>query len=56
MTPNSYHQITTDIEKQWAVKALHHAETYIKLLKAVEPAKLKLTRYYDLPSRTLIPS
>ncbi|KAJ3036563.1 polysaccharide biosynthesis domain containing protein 1 [Rhizophlyctis rosea] len=33
-----------DIEKQWAVKALHHAETYIKLLKAVDPSKLKLTR------------
>ncbi|KAJ3033245.1 polysaccharide biosynthesis domain containing protein 1 [Rhizophlyctis rosea] len=36
-----------DIEKQWAVKAMHHAETYVKLLHAVEPSKLKLTKVDD---------
>ncbi|TPX41679.1 hypothetical protein SeMB42_g05468 [Synchytrium endobioticum] len=36
-----------DIEKQWAVKAMHQAETYFKLLTAVDPLKLKLTRVDD---------
>lgn len=38
-----------DIEKQWAVKATTHAETYIKLLTAFpDPSQLKLTRYDDM--------
>lgn len=36
-----------DIEKQWAVKAMHQAETYFKLLQAVDPRKVKLTRLDD---------
>ncbi|KAI8918726.1 putative polysaccharide biosynthesis protein [Entophlyctis helioformis] len=32
-----------DIEKQWAVKSFHHAETYFKLVNAVPPRQLKLT-------------
>jgi hypothetical protein len=34
-----------DIEKQWAVKAYEHAETYFKLLQEIDPKTLKLTRY-----------
>ena len=33
-----------DIEKQWAVKAFEHAETYFKLLQKIPPRTLKLTR------------
>ncbi|KAG0006959.1 hypothetical protein BGZ65_001165 [Modicella reniformis] len=33
-----------DIERQWAVKAMHHAETYFSLLGAIDGSKLKLTR------------
>jgi hypothetical protein len=33
------------IEKQWAVKAMHHAETYFSLLEAMDGSKLKLTKY-----------
>ena len=33
-----------DIEKQWAVKAYEHAETYFKLLQQIPPKTLKLTR------------
>ncbi|CAO3628049.1 unnamed protein product [Mucor hiemalis] len=36
-----------DIEKQWAVKAMHHAETYFKLISAIDPKKLKLTKIDD---------
>jgi hypothetical protein len=36
-----------DIEKQWAVKAMHQAETYFKLLQAVDTNKIKLTRLDD---------
>jgi hypothetical protein len=36
-----------DIEKQWAVKAMHQAETYIKLIQAVDTKKIKLTRLDD---------
>ncbi|KAJ3109849.1 hypothetical protein HDU97_000079 [Phlyctochytrium planicorne] len=36
-----------DIERQWAVKALHHAETYFKLLTAVGPSKMRLTKMDD---------
>ncbi|KAJ3299989.1 hypothetical protein HK104_005482 [Borealophlyctis nickersoniae] len=38
---------STDIEKQWAVKALHHAETYWKLISAFDPRKLRLTKLDD---------
>ena len=34
-----------DIEKQWAVKALMHAECYMKLLSSMGPAAIKLTPY-----------
>ena len=34
-----------DIEKQWAVKSLHHAETYENLIKQVRGSTLKLTKY-----------
>ena len=34
-----------DIEKQWAVKALHHAETYFSLISKIDPSRLKLTPY-----------
>eukprot|EP00842_Homolaphlyctis_polyrhiza_P001280 jgi/Hompol1/2152/HPOL_002050-RA len=36
-----------DIEKQWAVKSFHHAETYFKLLTSVPPNRLKLTPIDD---------
>ena len=36
-----------DIEKQWAVKALHQAETYFKLISSIDPSKVKLTRLDD---------
>ncbi|KXS19754.1 DUF757-domain-containing protein [Gonapodya prolifera JEL478] len=36
-----------EIEKQWAVKAVHHAETYMKLLKALPPRKMKFTPIDD---------
>ncbi|KAI8915911.1 putative polysaccharide biosynthesis protein [Gorgonomyces haynaldii] len=32
-----------DIEKQWAVKAFHHAETFFNILKKIPGSKLKLT-------------
>lgn len=36
-----------EIEKQWAVKAMHHAETYFNLLTKVDGAKLRLTKIDD---------
>ena len=36
-----------EIEKQWAVKAMHHAETYFSLLTKVDGAKLRLTKIDD---------
>jgi hypothetical protein len=36
-----------EIEKQWAVKALEHAETYYKLICEVQPSTLRLTRVDD---------
>ncbi|KAF9296138.1 putative polysaccharide biosynthesis protein [Linnemannia elongata] len=36
-----------EIEKQWAVKAMHHAETYFSLLQAMDGSKLKLTKIDD---------
>ncbi|KAL0081564.1 putative polysaccharide biosynthesis protein [Phycomyces blakesleeanus] len=36
-----------DIEKQWAVKAMHHAETYFKLISAMDCSKLRLTSIDD---------
>ncbi|KAI9208059.1 putative polysaccharide biosynthesis protein [Polychytrium aggregatum] len=36
-----------DIEKQWAVKAFHHAETFFKLISAVDASRLRLTKIDD---------
>lgn len=36
-----------DIEKQFAVKAVHQAETYWNLLRAIPGSKLKLTKFDD---------
>ncbi|KAH8548175.1 putative polysaccharide biosynthesis protein [Umbelopsis sp. PMI_123] len=36
-----------DIEKQWAVKAMHHAETYFKLISSIDASKLRLTGIDD---------
>ncbi|ORX72261.1 DUF757-domain-containing protein [Linderina pennispora] len=36
-----------EMEMQWAVKAMHHAETYMKLLQAVGGKNLKLTPIDD---------
>ncbi|CAG8459897.1 8939_t:CDS:2, partial [Acaulospora morrowiae] len=32
-----------EIEKQWAVKAMHHAEIYFRLITTVDNEKLRLT-------------
>ncbi|KAJ1847932.1 hypothetical protein LPJ70_001286, partial [Coemansia sp. RSA 2708] len=36
-----------EMEMQWAVKAMHHAETYMKLLKSVGPTKFRLCPIQD---------
>ncbi|KAJ2830889.1 hypothetical protein GGI24_001795 [Coemansia furcata] len=36
-----------EMEMQWAVKAMHHAETYMKLIKAIDGKDLKLTPIDD---------
>ncbi|KAJ1952056.1 hypothetical protein GGI12_006342 [Dipsacomyces acuminosporus] len=36
-----------EMEMQWAVKAMHHAETYMKLLKSVGGKNFKLTAIDD---------
>ncbi|KAI8054462.1 putative polysaccharide biosynthesis protein [Syncephalis plumigaleata] len=36
-----------EIEKQWAVKAMHHAETYMNLLQVMDGANLRLTNIDD---------
>ena len=36
-----------DIEKQFAVKAVHHMATYWNLLESIPPSKLKLTKQDD---------
>ncbi|KAJ2741997.1 hypothetical protein GGI20_004794 [Coemansia sp. BCRC 34301] len=36
-----------EMEMQWAVKAMHHAETYMKLLKAIGGKDFKLTPVDD---------
>ncbi|RIB17650.1 hypothetical protein C2G38_1968392 [Gigaspora rosea] len=36
-----------EIEKQWAVKAMHHAETYFKLISSVDGKSLRLTSIDD---------
>ncbi|KAJ1913445.1 hypothetical protein H4219_005220 [Mycoemilia scoparia] len=36
-----------EIEKQWAVVAMHHAETYYKILQAMDGKNLKLTKIDD---------
>ena len=41
---NPGHWFDADIEKQWAVKSFHHAETYFKLISSIPPRKIKLTK------------
>ncbi|KAI8987336.1 putative polysaccharide biosynthesis protein [Mycotypha africana] len=36
-----------DIEKQWAVKAMHHAETYFNLISKIDARQLRLTNIDD---------
>jgi hypothetical protein len=36
-----------EIEKQWAVKAMHHAETYFKLISSIDVSTLPLTKLDD---------
>jgi len=36
-----------DIERQFAVKAMHHAETYFKLISSIDAQKLRLTKIDD---------
>ncbi|KAI9137873.1 UPF0368 protein Cxorf26-like protein [Paraphysoderma sedebokerense] len=36
-----------EMEKQWAVKALHQAETYYKLITSLDPSRLRLTKIDD---------
>jgi hypothetical protein len=43
-----------DIEKQFAVKAVHQAETYWNLLRAIPGSKLKLTKFDDQIYQELI--
>ncbi|KAI8804660.1 putative polysaccharide biosynthesis protein [Cladochytrium replicatum] len=42
-----------DIEKQWAVKAFHHAETYFNLITNIDGKTLKLTKIDDELYRTV---
>lgn len=34
----------SEIEKQWSVKAMQHAEVYFKLINQTNPSNLRLTR------------
>lgn len=43
-----------DIEKQFAVKAVHQMETYWKLLHLIKGSKLTLTKYDDEIYNTLL--
>ncbi|KAJ3408759.1 hypothetical protein HDV05_004768 [Chytridiales sp. JEL 0842] len=36
-----------DVEKIWAVKAMHHADTYFKLITAMEGSTIRLTKIDD---------
>ncbi|KAJ3385180.1 hypothetical protein HDU84_002419 [Entophlyctis sp. JEL0112] len=36
-----------DVEKIWSVKALHHAETFFKLISSIDASKLRLTKIDD---------
>ncbi|KAJ1913326.1 hypothetical protein IWQ60_009260 [Tieghemiomyces parasiticus] len=36
-----------EIEQQWAVKAMHHAETYYSLLEKYDCTKMRLTKIDD---------
>ncbi|KLO07823.1 DUF757-domain-containing protein [Schizopora paradoxa] len=40
-------QNAVEIEKQFAVKAVEHAQVYWNLLEKIEPKKLRLTKYDD---------
>ncbi|XP_065649309.1 protein PBDC1 isoform X2 [Hydra vulgaris] len=46
-TANNYVN-DSSVELLWAMKAHKHAEVYMKLLKAVDSSKVKLTKYDDL--------
>ncbi|TPX64702.1 hypothetical protein CcCBS67573_g08346 [Chytriomyces confervae] len=35
------------VEKIWSVKALHHAETYFKLISSIDAKKMRLTKIDD---------
>ncbi|KGG52036.1 hypothetical protein DI09_21p80 [Mitosporidium daphniae] len=37
----------SEIEKQWSVKAMQHAEVYFKLINNTNPSTLRLTRIDD---------
>lgn len=39
---------TSQIEYAWAIKAHRHAEVYMKIIKTVDPAKIKLTNVDDI--------
>jgi len=43
-----------DIEKQFAVKCMEHAETYWNLITGIQPAKLKLTKHDDALASTFL--
>ncbi|KAI8612513.1 putative polysaccharide biosynthesis protein [Chytriomyces sp. MP71] len=36
-----------DVEKIWSVKALHHAETFFKLISTIDAKKMRLTKMDD---------
>ncbi|KAJ3287677.1 DUF757-domain-containing protein [Rhizoclosmatium globosum] len=36
-----------DVEKIWVVKAMHHAETYFKLISSLDASKIRLTKVDD---------
>ncbi len=44
LDPENYEN-NPEIEKQWAVMAMTHAETYMKLITNVDPSRLRLTPY-----------
>lgn len=39
---------TSQIEYAWAIKTHRHAEVYMKIIKTVDPAKIKLTNFDDI--------
>jgi hypothetical protein len=45
--PPEYQENNPEIEAQWAVRALNHAETYLKILQSVPGSTVQLTRSVD---------